>query len=60
MHLHGVENGRDHLPLDRLTQPVADTVQRVLSEFKGIVSLEVFAFDALEASLDWLDTRFQK
>lgn len=59
IHLHGVENGRDHLPLDRLPQPVADTVQKVLSEFKGIVSLEVFAFDALEASLEWLETRFR-
>jgi sugar phosphate isomerase/epimerase len=60
IHLHGVENGRDHLPLDRLPQTAADTVQRVLSEFRGIVSLEVFAFDALEVSLKWLDRRFKK
>lgn len=60
IHLHGVENGRDHLPLDCLPQTAADTVQRVLSEFRGIVSLEVFAFDALEVSLKWLDRRFKK
>jgi sugar phosphate isomerase/epimerase len=59
IHLHGVDDGRDHLPLDRLPQPAADSVLRVLSEFKGIVSLEVFAFDALEISLKWLDPRFK-
>jgi sugar phosphate isomerase/epimerase len=59
IHLHGVENGRDHLPLGRLSQPFEDTVMRVLSGFEGIVSLEVFAFDALVASLNWLDSRFK-
>jgi sugar phosphate isomerase/epimerase len=52
IHLHGVDNGRDHLPLDRLPKPFEDTVMRVLSGFKGIVSLEVFAFDALASSLN--------
>lgn len=60
IHLHGVENGRDHLPIDRLPQPAVDSVLRVLSEFKGIVSVEVFGFDALEASLKWLDSHFIK
>lgn len=60
IHLHAVDNGRDHLPLDRLSKPFEDTVMRALSGFKGVVSLEVFAFDALAASLNWLDTRFKK
>jgi len=59
IHLHGVDTGRDHLPLDRLSKPFEDSVMKVLSGFEGIVSLEVFAFDALAASLDWLDTRFK-
>ena len=60
IHLHGVDNGRDHLPLDRLSKRFEDTVMGLLSGFDGIVSLEVFAFDALAASLNWLDTRFKK
>jgi sugar phosphate isomerase/epimerase len=60
IHLHGVENGRDHLPLDRLPKAAAETILNVLADFRGIVSLEVFAFDALEASLKWLDTHFKK
>jgi sugar phosphate isomerase/epimerase len=59
IHLHGVDNGRDHLPLDRLPRPFEDTVIGVLSGFKGIVSLEVFALDALAASLNWLDTHLK-
>ncbi|MGE5257945.1 MAG: cobamide remodeling phosphodiesterase CbiR [Hyphomicrobiales bacterium] len=59
IHLHGVDNGRDHLPLDRLSKSFEDTVMRVLPGFEGIVSLEVFAYDALAASLDWLDRRFK-
>lgn len=59
IHLHGVDSGRDHLPLDRLSRPFEDAVLRVLSGFEGIVSLEVFAFDALAVSLNWLDTRFK-
>jgi sugar phosphate isomerase/epimerase len=60
IHLHGVDNDRDHLPLDRLSKPFEDLVMGVLSGFKGIVSVEVFAYDALAASLNWLDTRFKK
>jgi len=59
IHLHGVDNGRDHLPLGRLSKLFEDTVMGVLSGFKGIVSLEVFSFDALAASLNWLGTRFK-
>ena len=51
LHLHGVDGGRDHLALDRLPPPSAEAVLKVLSGFKGIVSLEVFNFDDLSASL---------
>jgi sugar phosphate isomerase/epimerase len=58
LHLHGVDGGRDHLAVDRLLPPSAGAVLKVLSGFKGIVSLEVFNFDDLAASLVWLEKRF--
>jgi hypothetical protein len=58
LHLHGVAGGRDHLAVDRLPAPAADAVLKVLSGFKGIVSLEVFNFEDLAASLVWLEERF--
>jgi hypothetical protein len=55
MHLHGVDNHRDHLSLDRLPVADATTVLDLLKMFEGVVSLEVFSFDHLKASLDFLD-----
>lgn len=51
IHLHGVAAGRDHLALDRL--PTADMarVLPLLQNFEGTVSLEVFAYDRLAASI---------
>jgi sugar phosphate isomerase/epimerase len=55
IHLHAVNGGRDHQPLTRLAPPADEAVRRVLARFRGIVSLEVFSFDALNASLGWLE-----
>ena len=55
IHLHGVDNGRDHQPLTRMPPSSAAAVRRLLSEYVGIVSLEVFSFEALTASLEWLE-----
>ena len=55
MHLHGVENGRDHLALDRLSANLALSVLQVLKRFTGVVSLEVFSFDDLNSSLKFLE-----
>lgn len=55
LHLHGVDNQKDHLPLDRLTNENAETVIRMLQQYEGVVSLEVFSFDHLKASLNFLD-----
>ena len=55
LHLHGVDNHKDHLPLDRLTKENVETVVRMLKQFEGVVSLEVFSFDHLKASLNFLD-----
>ncbi len=55
LHLHGVDNHQDHLPLDRLTKEDAKTVIKMLKQFEGVVSLEVFSFDYLKASLNFLE-----
>jgi adenosylcobalamin phosphodiesterase len=53
-HLHGVDGERDHLPLDRLSDALMIKVRDLLKRFSGVVSLEVFSFDALNASLKHL------
>jgi sugar phosphate isomerase/epimerase len=59
IHLHGVANGRDHLSLDRMPQPKDHAVLKLLAGYEGIVSLEVFSFDALAKSLSWLEARLK-
>ncbi|MGD9210606.1 MAG: cobamide remodeling phosphodiesterase CbiR [Desulfobacteraceae bacterium] len=56
LHLHGVEQEKDHLSLTKLDKNRRNTVKQILSDFKGIVSLEVFSFKALESSLTTLET----
>jgi sugar phosphate isomerase/epimerase len=58
IHLHAAAGGRDHLALDRLPGPAATQVLELLAGFRGVVSLEVFAFEALRDSMEWLSTRF--
>lgn len=60
IHLHGADDGRDHLALTRLPKPAAETLRRLLPRFAGIVSLEVFSFEALTASLDWLENSIDR
>jgi sugar phosphate isomerase/epimerase len=58
LHLHGVRDGKDHLGLDHLPHDLGVALIRILPAFKGVVSLEVFSFDHLAASLNWLEGRF--
>ncbi|MGD9291163.1 MAG: cobamide remodeling phosphodiesterase CbiR, partial [Desulfobacterales bacterium] len=60
LHLHGIENGRDHTALDRLAEPHASTVMRILKRFGGVVCLEVFSFENLKSSLKFIETRWDK
>jgi len=53
-HLHGVDGDRDHLSLGRLSTARMDAVMGVLNQFTGVVSLEVFSFQALNASMKHL------
>ncbi|BBO72287.1 hypothetical protein DSCA_62170 [Desulfosarcina alkanivorans] len=57
-HLHGVDGARDHLPLDRLSTARMVRVLELLDRFCGVVSLEVFSFEALNASLSHLLDRW--
>ena len=55
IHMHGVLNGRDHLALDAIPEDVLEDWLRALRGFKGTLSLEVFSFAHLEASLKVLE-----
>jgi len=51
VHLHGVAGTADHLPLDRLSPAHMSAVLTLLNRFSGVVSLEVYSVDALNASI---------
>lgn len=55
MHLHGVANNQDHVSLDRLSEERFHPIMKILKRFAGVVSLEVFSFDDLNASLQYLE-----
>ena len=62
VHLHGVDFStnppKDHVSLDRLPDPAAREIMDILSQFTGVVSLEVFNRDHLDASLEFLSHHF--
>ena len=54
-HLHGLRDGQDHGPLSGLPSSYQALLSDWLETFTGSVSLEVFGFEPLLASLQWLD-----
>jgi len=60
LHLHGVEHNRDHTTLSRLSPELIETVLGVLIRFTGVVSLEVFSYDNLISSLQFLENRWER
>jgi sugar phosphate isomerase/epimerase len=60
IHLHGFEDGVDHLGIDRLTGPVLDLIIDRLRNFLGTVSIEVFSIDELKRSLVTLEEKWRK
>jgi len=60
IHLHGIENGVDHLGIDRLNGRIVDLILSELQNFTGILSVEVFSFDDLKNSLEVLEQRWGK
>ncbi len=55
IHLHGVENHKDHLSLDRLSKENSEIVIEILKRSNGVVSLEVFSYNHLKDSLTFLE-----
>jgi sugar phosphate isomerase/epimerase len=55
IHLHGVEDGQDHIALDRLSAKQIAAVMRILQQYTGTVSMEVFCFEHLKKSLAFLE-----
>jgi len=60
IHLHGVEDGVDHLGIDRLNAKMVDLILSKLRSFTGILSVEVFSFRDLKNSLEVLEQRWGK
>jgi sugar phosphate isomerase/epimerase len=60
IHLHGVENGVDHLGIDRLNGKMVDLIVSKLQRFTGVLSVEVFSFEDLKNSLEVLEQRWEK
>ena len=55
IHLHGANSIRDHQALDLLSRSNLKAILEILKRFRGIVSLEVFSYDHLLASLNFLE-----
>ncbi len=60
IHLHGLQNGVDHLGIDRLSEETLDLILSYLRHFRGVLSIEVFSFDDLKNSLRVLEERWGK
>ena len=55
IHLHGFRDNRDHLDLNTLSDDHIEPVLWILRQFTKTVSLEVFSFEQLQASLGFLE-----
>ena len=58
IHLHGVYRGEDHLALDRMAEEHRAKVRACLGDYTGGLSLELFSFERLAASLPCLVRMF--
>ncbi len=60
IHFHGVENGVDHLGIDKLHGRIVELILSKLHHYTGIMSIEVFSFGDLKNSLEVLEQRWKK
>jgi sugar phosphate isomerase/epimerase len=60
IHLHGFENGTDHLGIDRLPESSMELIFSALRHYEGILSLEVFSLDDLRRSLIVLEEKWPR
>lgn len=56
IHLYGVAQNHFHGPLDQLSEKFIVPTMRLLAKFNGTVSLEVFSYAHLDASLKFMET----
>jgi hypothetical protein len=59
IHLHGFINGRDHLGLNTLSDKHIEPLLWILRQFTKTVSLEVFSFEQLQASLSFMEKHWK-
>ena len=60
IHLHGFQNGIDHLGIDKLNGKTVDFILSHLQNYGGILSIEVFSFDDLKRSLEILEKEWER
>jgi sugar phosphate isomerase/epimerase len=60
IHLHGFQNGIDHLGIDKMDGKTVDLILSYLQNYNGILSIEVFSFDDLKNSLEVLEQKWEK
>ena len=60
IHLHGFQNGIDHLGIDKLNGKTVDLILSHLQNYRGILSIEVFSFDDLKRSLEILEKEWER
>jgi sugar phosphate isomerase/epimerase len=58
IHLHGFQNGTDHLGIDKLNGKIVDFILFHIQNYEGIFSLEVFSFNDLKSSLEILEEKW--
>jgi sugar phosphate isomerase/epimerase len=58
IHLHGFQNGIDHLGIDRLPESALRLIFSHLRDYHAIVSIEVFSIDDLKRSLVTLEEKW--
>ncbi|MBU4497376.1 MAG: sugar phosphate isomerase/epimerase [Verrucomicrobia bacterium] len=60
IHLHGVKDGRDHLPLTVLPEAWLDRFLNSIDNFTGVLTLELFEFAAVRLSMERLSQCLMK
>jgi sugar phosphate isomerase/epimerase len=60
IHLHGFQEGIDHLGINRLPEVSLQLILSHLYEYKGIVSIEVFSIEDLQRSLTILEEKWRR
>jgi sugar phosphate isomerase/epimerase len=60
IHLHGFQEGIDHLGIDRLPEVSLQLILSHLDDYRGIVSIEVFSMEDLQRSLTVLEEKWRR